>query len=64
MSAVTVGVLRETATGEHRVALDPASVSHMSAAGRAVLVEAGAGTAASYPDDLYVAAGARVAARD
>ena len=64
MSTLTVGVLRETATRERRVALDPASVKALTAAGRAVLVEADAGSAASYPDDLYVAAGARISSRD
>lgn len=64
MSALTVGVLRETATGERRVALDPGSVKVLCAAGRTVLIEAGAGTAASYPDAAYTAAGARVATRD
>ena len=64
MSDLTVGVLRETATRERRVALDPASVKQLISAGRAVLVETDAGTTASYPDDLYVAAGAQIATRD
>ena len=54
---MTVGVLQESAVGEHRVALDPGSVKLLIAAGRAVLVEAGAGAAASYPDNLYASAG-------
>lgn len=64
MTIVTVGVVRETALGEHRVALDPASVKLLCAAGRAVLIQAGAGEAASFPDELYASAGARVASRD
>ena len=64
MTIVTVGVVRETALGEHRVALDPASVKLLCAAGRAVLIQAGAGEAASFPDELYAFAGARIAPRD
>lgn len=60
---LTVGVLRETADGERRAALDPAAVSKLVAAGRAVVIEAGAGTAAHFPDDAYTAAGATVARR-
>jgi len=64
VSVLTVGVVRETATRERRVALDPASVKQLISAGRAVLIETDAGTAASYPDDLYVAAGASIVTRD
>jgi NAD(P) transhydrogenase subunit alpha len=64
VTSLTVGVLQETAAGEHRVALDPGSVKVLVAAGRVVLIEAGAGAAASYPDALYVSAGARIVTRD
>ncbi|MEO5899170.1 MAG: NAD(P) transhydrogenase subunit alpha, partial [Ilumatobacteraceae bacterium] len=64
MSALTIGVLRETAAGERRVALDPAAARLLCAAGRTILIEAGAGTAAHAPDEMYVAAGARIATRD
>jgi NAD(P) transhydrogenase subunit alpha len=53
-----VGVVRETAPGERRVALVPETVVKLAAAGFEVVVEPGAGTAASFPDDAYTAAGA------
>ena len=53
-----VGVVRETAPGERRVALVPETAGKLAAAGFDVVVEAGAGAAASFPDDAYVAAGA------
>jgi NAD(P) transhydrogenase subunit alpha len=53
-----VGVARETAPGERRVALVPETVGKLSGAGFEVVVEPGAGEAASFPDDTYAAAGA------
>jgi NAD(P) transhydrogenase subunit alpha len=53
-----VGVARETAPGERRVALVPESVAKLVAAGFDVVVEPGAGDAASFPDDAYREAGA------
>jgi H+-translocating NAD(P) transhydrogenase subunit alpha len=64
MTSLTVGFLRETTNGERRVALDPASVTLLCAAGRTVLLEAGAGAAASYPDSMYIDAGAEIVDRD
>jgi proton-translocating NAD(P)+ transhydrogenase subunit alpha len=55
---VRVGVPRETAAGERRVALVPDSVGRLAQSGIAVVVEPGAGAAASYPDDAYGEAGA------
>ncbi|HLK43804.1 MAG TPA: Re/Si-specific NAD(P)(+) transhydrogenase subunit alpha, partial [Thermoleophilia bacterium] len=55
-----VGVPRERAAGERRVALTPDTVSRLVGAGRTVLVERGAGDAASLPDDDYREAGAEV----
>jgi H+-translocating NAD(P) transhydrogenase subunit alpha len=52
--------VRETAPGERRVALVPETVGKLAAAGFDVVVEAGAGAAASFPDELYVEAGAQV----
>ena len=51
-----VGVPRETAPGERRVALVPESVGG-SAAGFEVAVERGAGAAAGFPDEEYAEAG-------
>ena len=53
-----VGVARETAPGERRVALVPETAGKLGAAGFDVVVEAGAGVAASFPDAAYVDAGA------
>ena len=55
-----VGVPRERADGERRVALTPDAVSRLTAAGTPVLVEQGAGEAASLPDGDYREAGAEV----
>lgn len=56
-----IGVLKETPDGEKRVALVPADLKAIKALGADVLIEAGAGTASSYPDTAFEAAGARVA---
>jgi H+-translocating NAD(P) transhydrogenase subunit alpha len=56
--AMRVGVARESAPGEHRVALVPDSTAKLLAAGFEVVVEPGAGTAASIPDEAYADAGA------
>ncbi|HLX21383.1 MAG TPA: Re/Si-specific NAD(P)(+) transhydrogenase subunit alpha [Gaiellaceae bacterium] len=56
-----VGVARETALGERRVALVPETAGKLAAAGFEVVVEPGAGDAASFPDDAYAGAGAAVA---
>jgi NAD(P) transhydrogenase subunit alpha len=57
-----VGVPRENFPGERRVALVPAVVPNLTKAGLEVVVEAGAGFAAGYPDPDYVAKGAKVVA--
>jgi NAD(P) transhydrogenase subunit alpha len=58
-----VGVLRETAAGERRVALTPDGVTRLLKVGATVAVEAGAGGSAWFPDAAYAAAGARVVDR-
>jgi NAD(P) transhydrogenase subunit alpha len=55
-----VGVVKESFPGERRVALIPASVPLLKKAGCEVLVEAGAGFEAGYPDPLYEQKGATV----
>src|SRR5690242_4581274 len=57
-----VGVPRESAPGERRVALVPEVVSRLASGGFEVVVEGGAGEAASFPDAAYEEAGARVGA--
>jgi NAD(P) transhydrogenase subunit alpha len=58
-----VGVLRETAAGERRVALTPDGVTRLLKVGATVAVETGAGGSAWFPDTAYAAAGARVVDR-
>jgi NAD(P) transhydrogenase subunit alpha len=55
-----VGVAKETAAGERRVALVPEALGKLTAAGLDVLVEAGAGAGAAFPDQAYADAGATV----
>lgn len=62
--AVTVGVPKETAPGEQRVAIAPESVAPLARARIRVLVESGAGAAAWFPDQAYERAGARIVSRD
>ncbi len=56
-----VAVVKENAPGERRVALVPDSVRRLSQAGLDVMVEAGAGQAAWFPDSAYAEAGAVIA---
>src|SRR6202522_3634332 len=51
--SVVVGVLKETAAKETRVALVPEIAAKLKALGVRVLIERGAGTAAHFPDALY-----------
>ncbi len=55
-----IGVVRESAAGEARVALVPELVGRLTQAGYVVAVESGAGAAARFFDDAYAAAGATV----
>ncbi len=57
-----IGVPKETAAGEHRVALVPEVVSKLQAKGIEVLVQQEAGADAMLTDAAYTAAGARVTA--
>jgi len=56
-----VGVPKESAPGEARVALVPESVTRLTRAGTEVAIETGAGAAAGFPDEAYREAGATVA---
>jgi NAD(P) transhydrogenase subunit alpha len=55
-----IGVRKETAADEHRVALVPEVVGKLKAKGLDVLVEAGAGAGALLPDDAFAEAGAEL----
>jgi len=59
-----VGVPKETLPGERRVALVPDVLSKLKAAGIDILVERGAGTAASFTDVMYEEAGATLVSGD
>jgi len=56
-----IAVTRERRAGETRVAAVPETVKKLVASGFSVVVEAGAGAGASYPDADYRAAGATLA---
>src|SRR5438045_1516970 len=55
-----IGVVRETAPGERRVALVPETVGRLAKGGNQLVVERGAGEASSFPDKLYTDAGATI----
>jgi NAD(P) transhydrogenase subunit alpha len=59
--ALRIAVLKEQASGEHRVAATPETVKKFIALGASVAVEKGAGAGASIPDADYAAAGAEMA---
>jgi len=59
-SALVVGVPRESAHGERRVAMTPDTVKRLTAAGTVVRVEHEAGKASGHDDDAYRAAGAEI----
>ena len=58
-----IGVPRETAAGESRVAVTPETAKKLKAQGHVLRVEAGAGEAASAIDAAYAAAGAEIGDR-
>jgi NAD(P) transhydrogenase subunit alpha len=55
-----VGVLRESYPGERRVALVPTVIPHLAKAGLEVVIEAGAGVQAGFPDAEYAARDAKI----
>ncbi|MFR9804238.1 NAD(P) transhydrogenase subunit alpha [Pseudonocardia sp. RS010] len=56
----TVGVPRESGSGERRVALVPKAVERLRSRNVSVVVEPGSGAGALIPDELYVEAGATI----
>ncbi|MEA2675921.1 MAG: H+-translocating transhydrogenase subunit alpha [Chloroflexota bacterium] len=58
-----IGVVKERAPNERRVALVPDALKPLIAAGAEILVERGAGDGAALPDSLYEAAGAKLVDR-
>jgi H+-translocating NAD(P) transhydrogenase subunit alpha len=59
-----LGTVRETFPQERRVALAPRQCEALRKSGLDVLIEQSAGVEAGFPDELYVARGARIASRD
>jgi H+-translocating NAD(P) transhydrogenase subunit alpha len=55
-----LGVPKETASGENRVAIVPEVVQRLGRSGVEVVVESGAGAGARIPDEQYTEAGARL----
>jgi len=55
-----IGVPREVATGERRVAVVPEVIPQLTRAGHRVVVEHDAGLRAGFTDDAYLAAGAEI----
>ncbi|HEX7425550.1 MAG TPA: alanine dehydrogenase, partial [Mycobacterium sp.] len=60
MAGLMVGVPKEIKEKEGRVSVQPDGVAELVYDGREVVVQAGAGSGCGFPDDEYVAAGARV----
>jgi alanine dehydrogenase len=56
-----IGVPKEIKTNENRIALVPAGAEALVAAGHEVIVERGGGEGSGFTDELYTAAGARIA---
>ncbi len=61
--ATLLGVVKETLPGERRVALTPRAAEALGKAGLEVVLEAGAGTSAGYPDKDYELRGVKLASR-
>jgi NAD(P) transhydrogenase subunit alpha len=59
-----IGVPKETAPGEQRVALVPEIVAKLTGAGHDVVVERGAGVGASFTDAAFADAGATLGSRE
>jgi NAD(P) transhydrogenase subunit alpha len=62
--AIKVGIVAESAPGERRVAMVPSALSVLNKTGAELLVEAGAGDRAGFPDAEYAAKGVRIAGRE
>jgi NAD(P) transhydrogenase subunit alpha len=61
---IKVGIVAERAPGERRVAMVPTALSVFNKTGAELILEAGAGDRAGFPDAEYAAKGVRIAGRD
>jgi alanine dehydrogenase len=59
-----IGVAKEIKPDEYRVALTPAGALELSQHGHEVLVQDGAGDGSAFPNEAYLAAGARIVSVD
>ncbi len=57
---MNVGIVHETRNQEHRVALNPAGVAHLTGQGVTVFVQSGAGVDSGWADHQYSEAGASI----
>ena len=60
---IKVGIVAERAPGERRVAMVPGALSVLNKTGAELILEAGAGERAGFPDTEYTAKGVRIAGR-
>ncbi|HTQ38042.1 MAG TPA: Re/Si-specific NAD(P)(+) transhydrogenase subunit alpha [Pirellulales bacterium] len=58
-----IGVLKETFSGERRVALTPNLIVPLAKAGHEIIVESNAGQSAGFPDSQYLEKGAKIVSR-
>src|SRR6266852_4634721 len=63
LEPMRIGVPKEIAANERRVALTPDVAGRLTKGGFEVVIERGAGSAAFFPDEAYAAAGATVSDR-
>ncbi len=61
--SLILGVLKETADGESRVAMVPALIPALKKTGLEIVVEKGAGELSGYPDAFYLEKGAKIVTR-
>jgi NAD(P) transhydrogenase subunit alpha len=61
---IKVGIVSEIAPGERRVAMAPTALSVLNKTGAELILEAGAGDRAGFPDSEYSAKGVRLAGRE
>ena len=55
-----IGVPKEIKEQEHRIGLVPATASTLTRRGHTVLVQKSAGVGSGFPDEAYVAVGAKI----
>ncbi len=55
-----IGVPKEIKQQEHRVGLVPSTATTLTRSGHTVLVQKSAGVGSGYPDEDYIAAGAKI----